>query len=186
MILLTLSLRAAGQADSQDHQFHDRHRARRNSCLLNQLILYTSREALLLGYEEALTRRDSVTGGWYDCSAHMLWIGDRTRQPEGAHVELLRGVGNPISLKISPNHELDQIKQIIFRLNPNNEAGRLTLITRFGADKIENYLPSLVREIQRDGYRIVWSCDPMHGNTDPSEFGQKSRKFEEIPGQNPG
>ena len=151
-----------------------------NSPLLNQLTLYTSHEALLLGYEEALTRQDSVTGGWYDCSAHMLWIGDRTRQPEGAHVEFLRGVGNPIGIKIGPNHNLDQIKHIILSLNPNNEAGRLTLITRFGAGKIETYLPGLVREIQREGYRVVWSCDPMHGNTYTSEFGQKTRKFEEI------
>ena len=115
----------------------------------------------------------------------MLWIGDRTRQPDGAHVEFLRGAGNPIGLKIGPNHDLDQIKQIIFRLNPNNEEGRLTLLTRFGAGKIESYLPSLVREIQREGYRIVWSCDPMPGNTYASEFGQKTLKFEGIPGQNP-
>ena len=151
-----------------------------NHPLINQVSLYTSHEALLLGYEEALTRQDSTTGSWYDCSAHMLWIGDRTRQPDGAHIEFLRGVGNPLGLKIGPNHDLDQISQIVTRLNPDNEAGRLTLITRFGAEGIANQLPPLLRAIREEGFRVVWSCDPMHGNTRQTEFGQKTRKFDDI------
>jgi len=151
-----------------------------NSPVLNQVTLYTSHEALLLGYEEAMTRRDSLTGDFYDCSAHMLWIGDRTRQLDGAHVEFLRGVKNPLGLKIGPQHSLDEIKRIIARLNPANQFGRLTLITRFGADKIASSLPPLIREIQREGFNVVWSCDPMHGNTYQNEFGQKSRKFSDI------
>jgi 3-deoxy-7-phosphoheptulonate synthase len=147
---------------------------------LNQTTLYTSHEALLLDYEEALTRMDSTTGGWYDCSAHMLWIGDRTRQPDGAHVEFLRGVRNPLGMKVGPNHDLDELKRIIETLNPHNEAGRITLITRFGADRISDYLPQLLREIKKEGFKVVWSCDPMHGNTYQNEYGQKSRKFEEI------
>lgn len=147
---------------------------------INQVTLFTSHEALLLGYEEAMTRMDSLTGALYDCSAHMLWIGDRTRQLDGAHVEFLRGVKNPLGLKIGPNHDIDEIKQIINRLNPENEAGRLTLITRFGTGKVESALPPLIREIRREGFNVVWSCDPMHGNTYQNEFGQKSRKFDDI------
>jgi 3-deoxy-7-phosphoheptulonate synthase len=147
---------------------------------LNQVTLYTSHEALLLGYEEALTRLDSTTGEWYDCSAHMLWIGDRTRQADGAHVEFLRGVRNPLGLKIGPGHDIDDIKRIVRKLNPDNEPGRLTLITRFGAGKIGSSLPPLVREMEREGFRVVWSCDPMHGNTYLSEFGQKTRNFADI------
>jgi 3-deoxy-7-phosphoheptulonate synthase len=152
----------------------------RNTPQLNETTLYTSHEALLLDYEEMLTRMDSTSGGWYDCSAHMLWIGDRTRQLDGAHIEFLRGVRNPLGMKIGPNYDIDTIKAIIGRLNPNNEAGRLTLITRFGADQIGSCLPQLLREIRKEGYKIVWSCDPMHGNTYQNEYGQKSRKFEEI------
>jgi len=151
-----------------------------NSPVINQVTLFTSHEALLLGYEEAMTRRDSLTGNYYDCSAHMLWIGDRTRQLDGAHVEFLRGVKNPLGLKIGPNHNIAEIKQIISRLNPGNEPGRLTLITRFGVDKIESSLPPLIREIHKEGFKVVWSCDPMHGNTYQNEFGQKSRKFSDI------
>ncbi|MCM0084314.1 3-deoxy-7-phosphoheptulonate synthase class II [Geomonas sp. Red32] len=147
---------------------------------LNQTTLYTSHEALLLDYEEALTRMDSTSGGWYDCSAHMLWIGDRTRQLDGAHVEFLRGVKNPLGMKVGPSHNADEIKRIIERLNPENEAGRLTLITRFGADRIDSYLPQLLREIKITGHKVVWTCDPMHGNTYQNEYGQKSRKFEDI------
>jgi 3-deoxy-7-phosphoheptulonate synthase len=147
---------------------------------LNQTTLYTSHEALLLDYEEALTRKDSTTGGWYDCSAHMLWIGDRTRQLEGAHVEFLRGVRNPLGMKVGPNYDIDNIRAIIDRLNPENEPGRLTLITRFGADRISDHLPKLLRQFKNDGRKVLWSCDPMHGNTYQNEFGQKSRKFEEI------
>jgi 3-deoxy-7-phosphoheptulonate synthase len=147
---------------------------------LNQVTLYTSHEALLLGYEEALTRKDSTTGEWYDCSAHMLWIGDRTRQVNGSHVEFLRGIRNPIGLKIGPNYEIDDIKKIITILNPCNEPGRLTLITRFGAEKIKAILPKLVREIQSEGSNVVWCCDPMHGNTYQSDYGQKTRNFSDI------
>jgi len=147
---------------------------------LNQVTLFTSHEALLLGYEEALTRRDSSTGEWYDCSAHMLWIGDRTRQVNGAHVEFLRGVRNPVGFKIGPSYEIDDIKKIILKLNPDNEPGRLTLITRFGAEKISTFLPSLIQEIEREGFSVVWSCDPMHGNTYQSDFEQKTRNFDDI------
>ncbi len=151
-----------------------------NTPQLNQASFYTSHEALLLGYEQALTRQDSITGGWYDCSAHMLWIGDRTRQLDGAHIEFFRGVGNPIGMKVGPNHDIDTIKKIIAKLNPENEAGKLTLITRFGCKKIEDYLPSLIREIKREGCKVVWSCDPMHGNTYTAEGGLKTRNFNDI------
>jgi len=147
---------------------------------LNQAEFFTSHEALLLGYEQALTRQDSTTGDWYDCSAHLLWIGDRTRQLDGAHVEFLRGVLNPLGLKIGPKHDLDEIKKILARLNPENEAGRIILITRFGADKIDKHLPALAREIKREGCKVVWSCDPMHGNTYQAESGHKSRNFDKI------
>jgi len=147
---------------------------------IKQASFYTSHEALLLGYEEALTRQDSTTGGWYDCSAHMLWIGDRTRQLDGAHVEFLRGVLNPIGMKVGPKHEIDEVKKIIRRLNPDNEPGRLTLITRFGAKKIEEYLPKLAREMKREGFQLVWSCDPMHGNTYTAGSGYKTRNFDHI------
>ena len=147
---------------------------------LNQASFYTSHEALLLGYEQALTRQDSITGGWYDCSAHMLWIGDRTRQLDGAHVEFFRGVGNPIGMKVGPDHDIETIKKIIEKLNPENEPGKLTLITRFGCKQIEDYLPSLIREIKRQGYKVVWSCDPMHGNTYTAEGGLKTRNFNDI------
>ncbi|ACH39727.1 3-deoxy-D-arabino-heptulosonate 7-phosphate synthase [Citrifermentans bemidjiense Bem] len=147
---------------------------------LNQVTLYTSHEALLLDYEEALTRMDSTSGGWYDCSAHMLWIGDRTRQLDGAHVEFLRGVRNPLGMKVGPSYDIDTVKALAQRLNPDNEPGRLTLITRFGADKIDSYLPKLLKEMKQEGFKVVWSCDPMHGNTYQNEYGQKSRKFEDI------
>lgn len=147
---------------------------------LNQATLYTSHEALLLGYEEALTRQDSTTGDWYDCSGHLLWIGDRTRQLEGAHVEFLRGVHNPVGMKIGPKHDIDEIKRIIQRLNPDNEAGKLTLITRFGTTQIEKYLPDLIREINKEGFKVVWSCDPMHGNTYTAASGHKTRNFNDI------
>ncbi|MBU0967993.1 MAG: 3-deoxy-7-phosphoheptulonate synthase class II [Proteobacteria bacterium] len=147
---------------------------------LNQAMFYVSHEALLLGYEEALTRQDSITGGWYDCSAHMVWIGDRTRQLEGAHVEFLRGVLNPIGMKVGPKHDINVIKKLIERLNPENEPGRMTLITRFGAKDVDKYLPSLIREIKKEGYKVVWSCDPMHGNTYTAETGHKTRNFDEI------
>ena len=141
---------------------------------------YTSHEALLLGYEQAMTRQDSLTGDWYDTSAHMLWIGDRTRFVGSAHVEFLRGVGNPIGMKCGPSLEPDELLRLIDVLNPANVAGRLTLITRFGADKIEAGLPRLVRAVEREGRSVVWSCDPMHGNTIKSPSGYKTRPFDRI------
>ena len=146
----------------------------------NQANVYTSHEALLLGYEEALTRRDSITGEWYDCSAHMVWIGDRTRQLDGAHVEFFRGILNPIGVKIGPSYDLDETLRLIEKLNPENEAGRLTLITRFGAGKIDNYLPQLARAVKKAGAKVVWCCDPMHGNTYVAETGHKTRNFDDI------
>jgi 3-deoxy-7-phosphoheptulonate synthase len=147
---------------------------------LTQANFFTSHEALLLGYEEALTRQDSTTGNWYDCSAHMIWIGDRTRQLDGAHVEFCRGILNPIGVKIGPNHDVAEIKRLAARLSPDNEAGRLTFITRFGAKKIEECLPPLIRAIKEEGLKVLWSCDPMHGNTYTSQSGYKTRNYEEI------
>ena len=141
--------------------------------------LYTSHEALLLGYEQALTRVDSTTGDWYATSGHMLWIGDRTRQADHAHVEFCRGVKNPIGLKCGPSLAADDLLRLIDTLNPTNEAGRLTLIARFGADKVEEHLPRLIRAVEREGRTVVWSCDPMHGNT-ISAGGYKTRPFERI------
>ncbi|MFQ5955393.1 MAG: class II 3-deoxy-7-phosphoheptulonate synthase, partial [Kiloniellales bacterium] len=141
---------------------------------------YTSHEALLLPYEEALTRQDSLTGDWYDCSAHLLWIGDRTRQPEGAHVEFLRGVGNPIGLKCGPSLEPDLLMRLIDALNPRNEAGRLVLYSRMGADLVERRLPALLRAVAAEGRQVVWACDPMHGNTVKSSSGYKTRSFDRI------
>lgn len=151
-----------------------------NSSQLNQNNLYTSHEALLLDYEECMTRIDTTTGDWYDTSAHMLWIGDRTRQSDGAHVEFLRGVHNPIGIKIGPKYDIDDIKRVIEKINPKNQPGRLTFITRFGSDKIELFLPALLREIKNEGFKIVWICDPMHGNTYKSELSKKTRNFEDI------
>jgi len=140
---------------------------------------FTSHEALLLGYEQAMTRQDSLTGDWYDTSAHMLWIGDRTRFPGSAHVEFLRGVGNPIGLKCGPSLMPDDLLRLIDTLNPANKPGRLTLIARFGSDQIEAALPKLVRAVEREGRHVVWSCDPMHGNT-VKACGYKTRPFERI------
>ncbi len=141
---------------------------------------YTSHEALLLGYEQALTRIDSTTGEWYDTSAHMLWVGDRTRQTDGAHLEFLRGIGNPIASKVGPTTDPDDLIRLIDTLNPNNEAGRLTLISRFGADKVEEYLPRLLRRVKEEGRTVVWSCDPMHGNTVKASSGYKTRPFDRV------
>jgi 3-deoxy-7-phosphoheptulonate synthase len=142
--------------------------------------IYTSHEALLLWYEEALTRQDSLTGKWYDCSAHMLWIGDRTRGLDEAHVEFLRGVENPIGMKCGPTMEADDLLRLIDRLNPENDPGRLTLIARMGADKVEEHLPPLIRAVAREGRRVIWSCDPMHGNTIKSGNGYKTRPFDRV------
>ena len=141
---------------------------------------YTSHEALLLGYEQALTRIDSTTGDWYDTSAHMVWIGDRTRQLDGAHVEFCRGIKNPIGLKCGPGLEEDDLLKLIAALNPDNTAGRLTLICRFGADTVAERLPRLIGAVKREGARVVWSCDPMHGNTVKSQSGFKTRSFDRI------
>ncbi|MBM3571936.1 MAG: 3-deoxy-7-phosphoheptulonate synthase, partial [Alphaproteobacteria bacterium] len=141
---------------------------------------FTSHEALLLGYEQALTRIDSTTGDWYDCSAHMLWIGDRTRQPDGAHVEFLRGVKNPLGFKCGPSLGTDDLLKLIDILNPGNESGRITLISRMGADQVEAKLPPLIRAVQREGCKVLWSCDPMHGNTVESSTGFKTRAFDRI------
>ena len=141
---------------------------------------YTSHEALLLPYEQALTRRDSLTGDWYDTSAHMLWIGDRTRFAGSAHVEYLRGVGNPIGMKVGPSLDADTLLRLLDELNPAREAGRMTLITRYGYDKIEAGLPALVRAVMREGHPVVWSCDPMHGNVVTAPNGYKTRPFERI------
>jgi 3-deoxy-7-phosphoheptulonate synthase len=142
--------------------------------------LFTSHEALLLQYEEALTRVDSTSGDWYDCSAHMLWIGDRTRQVDGAHVEFLRGVKNPLGLKCGPSLDTSDLLRLIDILNPENEPGRLTLIARMGADKVEAKLPALVRAVAREGRKVVWCSDPMHGNTVTSSNGYKTRGVDRI------
>jgi len=147
---------------------------------LNEITMFTSHEALLLEYEEAMTRIDTTTGDWYDTSAHMLWLGDRTRQLDGAHLEFLRGICNPLGVKIGPNYDIDNIKRLIERLNPNNEPGRLILITRFGAVRIKSLLPPLLLEMTREGFKIVWICDPMHGNTYTNKSLQKTRKYEDI------
>ncbi len=147
---------------------------------LKRVEVFTSHEALLLGFEEAMTRVDSLTGEWYDTSAHMIWIGERTRQLDGAHVEFMRGVKNPIGLKCGPTLEPDELLRLIDALNPKNEAGRLTLIGRFGADKVEARLPRLMEATARAGRAVVWSCDPMHGNTLKAANGYKTRPFERI------
>ena len=147
---------------------------------LHQTAFYTSHEALLLGYEQALTRVDSTTGDWYDNSAHLLWIGDRTRQPDGAHVEFLRGVGNPVGVKVGPGITADSLMRLINGLNPENDPGRLMLISRMGADSVREGLAPLVRAVKREGRTVVWSCDPMHGNTIKSASGYKTRVFDRV------
>jgi len=139
--------------------------------------LFTSHEALLLGYEQALTRRDSITGQYYATSGHMLWIGDRTRQPDGAHVEFFTGINNPIGLKCGPTLERDDLLTLMDRLNPENEPGRLTLIARFGAQKVADHLPVLIETVKQAGRSVVWCCDPMHGNTIKASTGYKTRPF---------
>jgi 3-deoxy-7-phosphoheptulonate synthase len=141
---------------------------------------FTSHEALLLGFEEAMTRVDSTSGGWYATSGHFIWIGDRTRQLDHAHVEYFRGIQNPIGLKCGPSLKPDDLIRLIDALNPKNEAGRLTLITRFGSDKVGEHLPGLIRAVQREGRNVVWSCDPMHGNTIKAGSGYKTRPFDMV------
>lgn len=146
---------------------------------IRETAFFTSHEALILQYEQALTRVDSTTGDWYDCSAHMLWVGDRTRQPDGAHVEFLRGVSNPIGCKAGPTTPVDDLLRLIETLNPANEPGRLTIITRMGADQVEGKLPQLLRAVKREGRSVVWLCDPMHANT--VKMGDyKTRSFDRI------
>jgi 3-deoxy-7-phosphoheptulonate synthase len=147
---------------------------------LSEVDVFTSHEALILGYEEALTRRDSITGDWYDCSAHMLWIGERTRELDGAHVEFLRGVGNPIGCKVGPTMTGDELIELCEILNPSRIPGRLTLITRMGADNIEEKLRPLLHAISDAGHPVVWACDPMHGNTYTAPSGRKTRHFDDI------
>lgn len=147
---------------------------------LGTVEFYTSHEALLLEYEEALARIDSTTGLPVAGSGHMLWIGDRTRQPDGAHVEFLRGVQNPIGLKCGPSISEDDLKRLIATLNPTNEAGRLTLIARFGAGKVGDHLPRLIRTVQAEGANVLWCCDPMHGNTIKAASGYKTRQFDQV------
>ncbi len=147
---------------------------------LRETDFYTSHEALLLPYEEAFTRKDSITGDWYDTSAHMLWIGDRTRQLDGAHVEFLRGVKNPIGVKAGPTMDPEDLVRLAQTLNPENEAGRLNIIVRMGADKVAEGMPKLIRAIEREGMKVVWSCDPMQGNTIKSSNNYKTRPVDAI------
>jgi 3-deoxy-7-phosphoheptulonate synthase len=147
---------------------------------LRQTDFYTSHEALLLGYEQALTRVDSTSGDYYATSGHMIWVGDRTRQLDHAHIEYARGVKNPIGLKCGPSLKPDALLELIDVLNPTNEPGRLTLIARFGADKVGDHLPALIRAVKREGRQVVWSCDPMHGNTVKAGTGYKTRPFDRI------
>ena len=147
---------------------------------LRQVDFYTSHEALLLDYEEALTRQDSLTGDWYDCSAHMLWIGERTRQLDGAHVEFLRGVRNPLGCKVGPAASADEVLGLCEALNPDRQPGRLTLITRMGATKVVDLLPPLLSAVREASHPVVWVCDPMHGNTFTADDGRKTRHFEDV------
>ena len=147
---------------------------------LHEVDFYTSHEALLLGYEEALTRNDSMSGDWYDCSAHMLWIGERTRQLDGAHIEFLRGVENPLGCKLGPTATTEDAIKLCEILNPKQTPGRLTFITRMGASVIDNKLPELVGAVQDSDHPVVWACDPMHGNTYTAESGLKTRNFSDV------
>ena len=141
---------------------------------------YTAHEGLMLNYEQAMTRVDSTSGQWYDTSAHMIWIGDRTRQLDHAHVEFMRGIGNPVAFKAGPTLDPDDLMRLIDTLNPEDEAGRLTIIARMGADKVEDGLPKLVRRVKSEGRKVIWVCDPMHGNTIKSPSGYKTRPFNAI------
>jgi 3-deoxy-7-phosphoheptulonate synthase len=147
---------------------------------LHQVDFFTSHEALILGYEEALTRQDSISGGYYDCSAHMVWVGERTRQSDGAHLEFLSGIGNPVGCKLGPSATPDEVLALCQRLNPDRIPGRLTLITRMGAARVADVLPPLLEAVRDAGHRVVWTCDPMHGNTFASDGGRKTRRFDDI------
>jgi 3-deoxy-7-phosphoheptulonate synthase len=150
---------------------------------LHEVDFWTSHEALILDYEEALTRKDSLTGEWYDCSAHMLWVGERTRQLDGAHCEFLSGIRNPVGSKVGTSASADDVIGLCERLNPERIPGRLTLITRFGVDAIDDHLPPLLRAVESEGHPVVWECDPMHGNTFTAEGGHKTRRFDDIIGE---
>jgi len=141
---------------------------------------YTSHEALLLNYEEALTRVDSTTGKSYGCSAHFLWAGERTRQIDNGHIEYLSGICNPIGFKAGPSINIDEFLDLIDRLNPENESGRITVITRMGSEKLSDHLPKLISAVKREGKEVLWSCDPMHANTEKSSNGYKTRHFDKI------
>src|SRR3569833_1260294 len=151
-----------------------------NTPSLRETKFYTSHEALLLGYEEAMTRRDSITNDWYATSGHMLWIGDRTRQPDGARTEYFAGIKHPIGIKCGPSLASEDLLRLLDRLNPTDEPGRITLITRFGADKIAEHLPRLIETIRRAGRTVVWCSDPMHGNTVKAANGYKTRPFDKV------
>ncbi len=151
-----------------------------NNRRLRTVNFYTSHEALLLPFEEAMTRVDSTTGEHHDTSAHFVWIGDRTRQIDGAHVEFCKGIKNPLGLKCGPTLKADELIKLCNILNPNNEAGRLTLISRFGADNAEKFLPKLIKAIKKEGLNVIWSCDPMHGNTIKAASGLKTRPFDSV------
>lgn len=154
-----------------------------NTKAIREASFFTSHEALLLNYEEAMTRVDSLNGRWYDTSAHMLWIGERTRQLDGAHISYLQGVENPVGCKVGPTMEPDELIKLIDALSPENEPGRLTLITRMGTDNLKSVLPGLIRAVEREGRHVVWSCDPMHANTVKSSSGYKTRHFDAILGE---
>ena len=147
---------------------------------LAEVDVFTSHEALILGYEEALTRQDSLTGNWFDCSAHMLWVGERTRELDGAHIEFLRGVGNPVGCKVGPSTSVDYLLELCATLNPSRIPGRLTLISRMGADLVEDRLRPLLRAVTDAGHPVVWACDPMHGNTYSAPNGRKTRHFDQV------
>ena len=147
---------------------------------MNETDFYTSHEALLLPYEEALTRIDSTTGKWYDVSAHMLWVGDRTRQLDGAHIEFVKGIQNPIGLKVGPKTDINELLKIIDIINPENIPGRITLICRMGSDKISKILPNIISQIKKTDKIVVWACDPMHGNTIKASSGYKTRPLKNI------
>ena len=147
---------------------------------LHEVDFYTSHEALILGYEEALTRLDSLTDQWYDCSAHLLWIGERTHQLDGAHVEFHSGIENPIGVKLGPGATADEVLALCEQLNPEHRPGRLTLVSRMGADRVTELLPPLLRTVRDSDHPVLWICDPMHGNTYQHESGYKTRDFDDV------
>ena len=151
-----------------------------NNRRLRTVNLFTSHEALLLPVEEAMTRVDSTTGEYHDTSAHFLWIGDRTRQLDGGHVEFCKGIKNPLGIKCGPTSDPEEIVKLTEVLNPDNEAGRITLIARFGHDKVQKFLPKLIQAVKKAGRNVIWSCDPMHGNTVKASTGYKTRPFENV------